>query len=126
MKNYRIHMSGKPLTSGEVGEDIPATSGLLQHQASPFGGKPHSSLESGRPVTVERGVNVGKLPATSTLLLDIRVSAIEKPSLANTDEFSNGEFTLEKGHMHVPNVEVLYLQLQCRKTSASSHWRKAL
>lgn len=75
---------------------------------------------------MERGVNVGKLPATSTLLLDIRVSAIEKPSLANTDEFSNGEFTLEKGHMHVPNVEVLYLQLQCRKTSASSHWRKAL
>uniref|UniRef100_F6S1G3 C2H2-type domain-containing protein n=4 Tax=Equus TaxID=9789 RepID=F6S1G3_HORSE len=43
--NCRYHMSGKPLTCGENGKDFLATSGLLLHQATPNGEKPHSNID---------------------------------------------------------------------------------
>ncbi|KAK2495047.1 hypothetical protein MC885_002793, partial [Smutsia gigantea] len=41
----RFHVSGKPFTCEEGGKDFLALSGLLQHQATPNGEKPHGSVK---------------------------------------------------------------------------------
>ncbi|KAM7059753.1 zinc finger protein 416-like isoform 4-T4 [Molossus nigricans] len=45
VRSYRFHVSGKPVTRG----DFQATSGLLQHEATPNSEKPQSSTECGVP-----------------------------------------------------------------------------
>ncbi|XP_074171969.1 uncharacterized protein LOC109437599 [Rhinolophus sinicus] len=49
MTSCRFHVSGKPFTCGEDGKDFLATSGLLQHQVTPDGEKPHSTIKCGEP-----------------------------------------------------------------------------
>ncbi|XP_047647570.1 zinc finger protein 530-like [Phacochoerus africanus] len=54
----RFYMSRKPLPCGEVGKDFLVTLGLLQHQATPNGEKPHSNIECGEPLN--SGKNLSK------------------------------------------------------------------
>ncbi|KAL2762683.1 zinc finger protein 530 isoform 4, partial [Daubentonia madagascariensis] len=80
--NCRVHVSGKPFTFGKIGRELPATSCLLQHPATPNSEKPHSSilqcrLPTGRkPVKcVESGTSFSK---KSVLIQQQRVHIRER------------------------------------------------
>ena len=48
LKSCNIFVSGQPFTCRKVGEDFPATSGLLQHQTTPNSEEPHRGNQSGQ------------------------------------------------------------------------------
>ncbi|KAK1329640.1 hypothetical protein QTO34_009822 [Cnephaeus nilssonii] len=113
-----FYVSQKPFMYREVEEDFPASSGLLQHQATLSTEEPHSGRESGQSVLSENiimsGVSVKRLPSTTRTLFNSRASTLEMGFLSVTNggrpfdksltSFVMGDFTLHKGLMSVVTV----------------------
>ena len=97
MRSCSFLVSEKLFTCREFGDNFPATLVLLQQQVIPNSEEPQSGSERGRPFTVKKvviisGINVKKLPATTTHLFKTKGSALKKHFMNLTN--GNGNYRL--------------------------------